>query len=201
MACGAAAAACVAKRCCHRPCRTADPPRAVMQPLLVSSHHRHVRAYPLHLYAATGLVRGHHCHAHVAELVVALSFMALRPRAMSIRDARACSKCLARASMIMSTTSHQGETKMSPLVALSLSLLPPSSHAINWPPSDHLHSIQCIHVFTIRCSRCPTPPSHEEGTTKLQFWSFPAAVPIRLRPAVDVGSPPTIPLELIHLHH
>ena len=32
------------------------------------------------LYVAAGLVQGHHCHTHMAELAVALSFRALRPR-------------------------------------------------------------------------------------------------------------------------
>jgi hypothetical protein len=47
----------------------------------------------------------------------------------------------------------------------------------------------------------PDPTQPWRGTTKLQFDAFPATVPIRPRPTVDEGSPPSIPPELIHLHH
>ena len=71
----------------------------------------------------------------------------------------------------------------------------------NWPPSDHFHLIQHVCGFTIKFSRYPTPPNHEEGTTKLQFGTFPAPVPIRPRLTMDEGSPPTVAPKPIHLHH
>ena len=78
---------CPASRCRHwcrhgrvallSPRRTADQPRAATLPL--PSHHRRVRACPLYPCAAASPVQGRHCHAHVAELAVALSFKTLRP--------------------------------------------------------------------------------------------------------------------------
>jgi len=105
-------------RCC-----TADPPRAATQPLLVSSHHHRVCAYPLHLCAVAGPVQGRHYRVHVAELAIALSFMALRPR----RPCRSGTRVLiqsvcAHASTITPTMSCQGEPELSPPIAPRLSL-------------------------------------------------------------------------------
>ena len=106
------AAARMAERCYRLPCCTADLPRATTQPLPLPSHRCFIRVYPLYPYPAAGPVR---CRAHVVELVVAMPFMALRPRAL-VR-----SVC-ARASTITLTASRQGESELSSPVVPHLSL-------------------------------------------------------------------------------
>jgi len=180
--------------CCRPPCRATTTPLPLLSHRIAAL--RHWPAWTLH-------TRG--------QTAVAMPFMALRraghasrTRAHVVHSAgawasRACRSCPAKAWM--------SRAHLLCLVSLSLSLslflppLPPSSHAINYHTNNHLHSIHRIHGFTIMSSCCPTPPSFEASTAKLQFWSFPTAVPIRPRPAMDKSSPPIVPPQPIYLHH
>ena len=77
----------------------------------------------------------------------------------------------------------------------------PSLSLSNSLGRDHLKLIHCVVGSATQLPSYPSPPRLEWRPVELQFWSFPAVVPIRPRPAMGVGSSPIVPPEPIHLHH